>query len=70
MRSSVRSSCGFNEGWGLMTGTFYRKGAKGTKDAKEEHPVLLFLCVLGVLCAFAVRILPAEPAFASAKVAA
>ncbi len=61
MRSSVRSSCGFNEGWGLMTSTFYRKDAKGTKDAKEENPVLLFLCVLR---AFAVKVLPSKPACA------
>ena len=64
MRSSVLSSGGFNEGWGPMTSTFYRKGAKGTKDAKEENPVLLFLGVLGVLCAFAVKVLPSKSACA------
>ncbi len=62
MRRSVLSSCGFNEGWGLMTSTFYSKGAKGTKDAKEENPVLLFLRFLCVLCAFAVKVLPPESA--------
>ena len=68
MRSSALSSCGFNEGCGPMTSTFYRKGAKGTKDAKEENPVLLFLCGLGVLCAFAVKVFPSS--LACAEVAA
>jgi len=52
-----------------MAGHLYRQGAKDAKNAKEQKANCFsaLLCVLGVLCALAVKPLALDASFQKAK---